>query len=97
MNAADGFCDLLRARLSIAQHQYPDLATKDPEHRCDPLFELAADFSDVLSLYQRGEVSETVVREYALKVAALSAVVYIATVGGGPRTVKETDDGDAGG
>lgn len=91
---ADVFCELLRVRLSIAQHQYPDLDARGAAYRCDPLFELAADFADALALYERGDVGPTVVREYALKVAALAAVVYIATVGRARRAEKETaDDG----
>jgi len=80
VTAADAFCDLLRARLSIAQHQYPDLALKGPAYRLDPLFELAADYAEVLGLYGQGKVGASTVREYALKVAALSAVTYWATV-----------------
>ena len=92
MHDADRFCELLRDRLSLAQHQYPDLASRGAPYRLDPLFELAADFSDMLSLYEQGQVGESALREYALKVAALCAVTYWATVPlGGAR--EGSDDG----
>jgi hypothetical protein len=83
MTAADEFCDLLRARLTMAQHQPDDLAERGPLLRCDPLFEAGADLSDVVVGHAEGRVGAGVVREQALRVAALCARIYWVTVKGG--------------
>jgi hypothetical protein len=82
VNAADSFCELLRVRLTQAQHQADDLVVRGPLLRCDPLFEAGADLSDMVVAYAEGRVGESVVRQEALRCAALCARIYWATVKG---------------
>jgi hypothetical protein len=91
VNAADSFCELLRARLAQAQHQADDLALRGPLLRCDPLFEAGADLSDMVVAYAEGRVGASVVRQEALRVAALAFRVFTATCGTGP--LSEAGDG----
>jgi len=93
VNGAEVFADLLKLRLCLLQHQYPDLALSGPEYRADPLFEAGADFTDALVLYENGAVGDSVVREGALKVAALAALVYFATVGRRRAAEEFSEDG----
>jgi hypothetical protein len=83
MIAVDVFCELLAARLSLSQGTLPALAARDAVDRADALFEVVADFSDSLVGYDAGSMGSSVVRESALKVAALAAQLYLATTGGG--------------
>lgn len=82
MNAANEFCELLRARLTQAQHQPDELTERGPLLRCDPLFEAGADLSDMVLAYAEGRVGAHVVRQEALRCAALCARIYWATVKG---------------
>ena len=93
MNAADVFCELLRARLTLGQHELAALLDAPAVYRADPLFEAGADLVDVLIAFEACRVNETVVREQALRVATLSAQLYLATTGG--QTVDEGDDDGA--
>jgi len=93
VNAAEVFADLLKLRLCLLQHGYPDLALKGPAYRADPVFEAGADFADALALYENGAVGDSVVREGALKVAALAALVYFATVGRRRAAEEFSEDG----
>lgn len=83
MNTADIFCELLRVRLTLGQHDNPDLESIPAAYRCDELFLLAADLSDGLTLYAEGAVGDSVVREDALAVCAAAFNVFVATVSGG--------------
>lgn len=93
MMDVDVFCELLRARLTLAQHQrrYGDLAGAGPAYRCDPLFLQAADLSDAVVDCDRGVVGPSVVSEAALETAALAFWVFHTTagVGSGSRPVAD--------
>jgi len=93
MTAAEVFTDLLKLRLCLLQHEYADLAIKGPDFRADPVFEAGADFADALALYENGLVGDSVLREGALKVAALAALVYFATVGRKRAAEEFSEDG----
>lgn len=85
MTAADGFCDLLRSRLALADGaRQGELVRAEPADRCDQLFLLAADFSDDLRRFAAGTLGPDTLRMGALEVAAAAFAVYIATVEGGP-------------
>ena len=93
MNAADAFCVLLRKRLRAEAARISDLALNGPAYRADPLFEAGADLAEMVVAYQNGTVGESVVREEALKTAALACQVYLATVRRRPAG-EEHDGGD---
>ena len=95
MNAVDVFVELLAARLTLGQGALPGLAALDAVYRADALFEAGADLSDLLLAYDGGAVGADVIREAALKVAALSCQLYLATTGGGlaERIGEGTDNG----
>ena len=76
------FCD--RLRLCLAQVDEVDLGLlneKTAATRLDQLFELGADFSDAVDLFERGIVNETVLREAAVAVAVEAVKVWLATCG----------------
>ena len=93
MNSIDCFVELLAARLTLGQGALAGLAQKDAVYRADALFEAAADLSDLLLAYDGGGVGADVIREAALKAAALAAQLYLATTGVG--LAEEIGDGDA--
>ena len=71
-----------RIRLRLAQLDPVDIALlneKTAHTRTDMLFELGADFSETVDLWERGRVNETVVREAAVSVAVECAKVWLAT------------------
>ena len=91
MTAADAFVEVLHARLCLGQHDAHTLLELDPLRRCDPLFEAAADLSDVLCALGQGHGGANLVREQALKVATLAAQLWLVSTGGEP---LETEGGD---
>lgn len=95
MIAADGFCELLRVRLSLGQHRPDDLALLGPAYRTDALFLEAADYAEAVVAFSEDRVGGSVVLDGALRTAALAFWVWVSTTGGHVPAEEDCDgDGD---
>jgi len=74
------FVDRLRLRLSQLDPVDVAVLNEQTAHtRTDMLFELGADFSETVDLWERGQVTETTLREAAVSVAVEAVKVWLAT------------------